>query len=53
MEIWIVGLALGLLVIVALVLQFSGDRPVLDVASSEGHHEIGKWSVLQVIRLLA
>jgi hypothetical protein len=45
-------LALGLSVIVALV-RLSGDRPVLDVALSEGHHETGKWSALQVIRLLA
>ena len=52
MEIWIVELALGLSVIVALVLQFSG-RPVLDVAPSEGHHETDKWSALQVVRLLA
>ena len=52
MEIWIVGLALGLSVIVALV-QFSSDRPVLDVAPSEGHHETDKWSALQVIRQLA
>jgi hypothetical protein len=49
MEALIAGLALGLSVIVPVV-QFSGDRPVIDIEPDERHREPDDWKFILRVR---
>jgi hypothetical protein len=49
MEAWIAGLALGRSVIVAIV-QFSGNRPVIDIEPDKRHREPNDWTFILRVR---